>query len=250
MRRGGQRGWRSSEEGRRRRREKLHVFPARSSLGGVSWDVLPSVFKKDELLRRYQRHQGWHKDLWTSRRERDPANSPSRLRVSTTWACVCVKNRRGACFFFPLLLLSILFFSFEVGLPLLERFVTERWARGQWTSIGDLQASPLCVWDINNIHINTVTSISIHPKLNRWAWTVAFTYGKWRSSLAHVLPEPKITLFSGLHFFQGSHTSQTWLGRYSYIYYPAPPADGGPPWITWLYWTLTLFFFCFCFLYF
>lgn len=31
----------------------LHV-----ALGGVSWDVLPSVFKKDELLRRYQRHQG------------------------------------------------------------------------------------------------------------------------------------------------------------------------------------------------
>lgn len=130
---------------------------------------------------------------------------------STTSVHVCWRNRRGKQGFLALSIRN------TVLINCFLKWVFPHWSsalqrnepRASGPPSGTSKLALCCGKLITTLLF--LSWIAEAPKLNRWTWTFAFTYGKWRFLLAHVLPEPKITLFSGLL----------------------------KAWITWLYWTLS-----------
>lgn len=123
---GGQRGWRSSGEGRSEESCTFFLpeFPGMCSL---------LKEKGDELVWRHQDAGG---DIKTSERKRELKGCLCFLGVLfTTPARVCVRKT------------AFCFWNTSRGPPSLERHITGKWARGQRTFLGDLQTSSVCVWD-------------------------------------------------------------------------------------------------------
>lgn len=113
-----------------------------------------------------------------------------------------------------------------MGIPSSEQCISGEGPRGQWTT------------KLLIMMLLFLSSLSGSPTLNRWTWTVASTYGKWTSLLSHVLPDPKITSFSGLHFVPHRAHRDHNLGlevTHKFIDNPPllPPAYGGQPRVSW-----------------
>lgn len=132
---------------------------------------------------------------------------------STTSVCVCRRNGGGKYRFF---------FNAEhkkhSSYKLFLKWVFPHWSSALQGNEPRASGSPSGTSKLaicrGKLIITTRLFLSwstVAPQLSRWTWTVAFTYGKWRFLSAYVLPEPKITLFSGLFQAYGWQPSFTWL---------------------------------------
>ncbi len=149
---------------------KAARFSCTSPLGGVSWDVLPSVLKRMSFWEDTSKNRGNIKTCGLQKRERKPCELPvlaPDLAISTTWAHVCWKSRRGGCvltlciwgkYFLEIVIIVIIIFCWKWVFPHWNSAL-QRYEPGASRPPPGTSKLALCVWDVNNN--NTVISLLI-----------------------------------------------------------------------------------------